>query len=229
MPSPMNAAEIDPAALAPARFIQSDDPGIVAFAAEATGEATQPRAKALALYYAVRDRVIYDPYVRFNAPETYSAAAVLAQGSGFCIPKAALLAACCRAVGLPARVGFADVRNHLATPKLIEKNGSDIFRWHSFAEILLGGEWVKATPAFNLSLCEKFGVHPLDWDGITDSVFHPFDKQDRRHMEYVEQRGSFYDVPFEEITACYREHCPKLMVDDPWGTGADFAAEAVKA
>ncbi len=217
---------LDPATLAPARFVQSDDPGIVAFARKAAKGATDQRDAALRLYYAVRDCVLYDPYVRFNHPETYSAKDVLAKGSGFCIPKAALLTACARAIGIPARLGFADVRNHLATPRLIELNGGDVFFWHSFAEILLDGIWVKATPAFNLSLCERFGVHPLEWDGRTDSVFHPYDKQDRRHMEYVQQRGSFTDVPFEVITATYREKCPLLMVDDPWGRNADFAAEA---
>lgn len=225
--SPMTVPSPDPATLAPGRFIQSDDAEIIAFATRAANAATTPRATALALYYAVRDEVIYDPYVRFKAPATYSARDVLALGRGFCIPKAALLTACCRALGLPARMAFADVRNHLATPKLIDKNGSDVFRWHACSEIWLDGAWIKATPAFNRSLCEKFGVQPLDWDGHTDSVFHPFDLHDRRHMEYVLQRGSYADVPFEDITACYRQHCPKLMVDDPWDTGADFAAEAV--
>jgi transglutaminase-like putative cysteine protease len=218
--------EIDPRALAPGRFVQSDDPAIVSFAREAAAGADSRLDAAIRLYYAVRDKVIYDPYVRFAAPETYSAAHVLAAGRGFCIPKAAILAACARAVGIPARLGFADVRNHLATSKLLEKNGGDVFFWHSYAEIMAEDRWVKATPAFNLALCEKFGVHPLEWDGKTDSVFHPFDKQDRRHMEYVGDHGSFYDVPYDEITATYRRNCPALMVDDPWGTGADFAAEA---
>jgi transglutaminase-like putative cysteine protease len=215
----------DPDTLKPGRFVQSDDPTIVAFANEAAGQGSDCD-RAVRLYYAVRDKVFYDPYVRFNHPDTYSAAHVLALGRGFCIPKAALLAASARAVGIPARLGFADVRNHLATPNLIEKNGGDVFFWHSFAEILIEGAWIKATPAFNLTLCERFGVLPLEWDGRTDSVFHPFDAQDRRHMEYVQQRGSFTDVPFEQITTTYRERSPLLMVDDPFGRGADFAAEA---
>ncbi len=217
---------VDPATLAPARFVQSDDPAIVAFARKAAEGGTGPRDTAIRVYHAVRDQVLYDPYVRFNAPESYSASHVLAKGSGFCIPKAALLAACLRVVGIPARLGFADVRNHLATPKLLEVNGGDVLCWHAFTEVWLDGRWIKATPAFNLKLCEKFGVHPLDWDGETDSVFHEFDAHDRRHMEYVRQRGSFNDVPFEQITATYSEMSPKLMEDDPWGRGADFAAEA---
>ena len=37
------------------------------------------------------------------------------------IGKASLLAACARAIGVPARVGYADVRNHLTSPRLYEK------------------------------------------------------------------------------------------------------------
>jgi transglutaminase-like putative cysteine protease len=217
---------LDPATLAPARFIQSDAANVIAFATEAARGGADDRDTALKVYYAVRDKVIYNPYVRFNVPETYSAKDVLAAGNGFCIPKAALLAACLRAVGIPARLGFADVRNHLTTPKLEKANGGDLMCWHAFTEVWLDQTWIKATPAFNLSLCERFGVHPLDWDGRTDSVFHPFDTRNRRHMEYVNQRGSFNDVPYEQITATYRQVSPKLMVDDPWGTGSDFAAEA---
>jgi transglutaminase-like putative cysteine protease len=217
---------VDPSTLAPARFIQSDDPTITAFARKAAEGASDTRDAAVRLYYAVRDGILYDPYVRFNIPESYSARDVLAKGSGFCIPKAALLTACARAVGIPARIGFADVRNHLATPKLLEVNGGDVLCWHAFSEILIGDRWVKSTPAFNLTLCQKFGVHPLEWDGVEDSVFHPYDVNDRRHMEYVRERGSFSDVPYEEITATYRAMSPHLMADDPWGRGADFAAEA---
>jgi hypothetical protein len=58
---------------------------------------------------------------------------------------------------------------------------------------------VKATPAFNLSLCTRFRVKPLEFDGMSDSLFHPFDEDNRRHMEYVRDRGSYADVPAEEI------------------------------
>ena len=64
---PMN---VDPRTLQPARFVQSDDPAIIAFARDAAAGATGRLDAAIRLYYAVRDKVIYDPYVRFNAPET---------------------------------------------------------------------------------------------------------------------------------------------------------------
>jgi transglutaminase-like putative cysteine protease len=126
------------------------------------------------------------------------------------VPKAALLAACARADGIPARVGFADVKNHLTTPALRERMGSDLFVYHGFTELLLDGKWVKATPAFNIELCRRFKVKPLEFDGREDSIFHPFDEEDRRHMEYLRDRGSHADVPVAEIMQAFREAYPVL-------------------
>ena len=105
---------------------------------------------------------------------------------------------CARAIGIPSRVGYGDVRNHLATPKLLALLGTDEFVFHGYAELFLDGVWVKATPAFNIDLCEKFGVLPLEFNGRDDSLFHPYDASGRRHMEYIRQRGSFNDLPFDD-------------------------------
>ncbi len=200
-------------------FIDSDHPAVAAFArARAKGDSEVERA--IALYYAVRDDIRYNPFLDFSDPEVYRASAVLARGEGFCVGKAALLAATARASGIAARVGFADVKNHLTTPRLAETMGSDLFIYHGFTELKLGGRWVKATPAFNLALCQRFRVKPLEFDGVNDSIFHPFDEDDRRHMEYVRDRGSFTDVPVAEIQAAFREAYPKF-----YGLGREAAKE----
>ena len=203
--------------LAPGTYIDSDDPDVVAFTAEVIAGAKNDIEKAVRLYRAVRDRIPYDPYFMGGDQRFFRASDCLRAGRGFCIPKAALLAACGRAAGIPSRVYYADVRNHLSTPKLLELLGTDIFTWHGCTELFLpdpkNGDrrWVKATPAFNLSLCEKFGVHPLEFDGSVDSLFHEFDRAGRRHMEYVNARGSFADVPYEAIVANFRATYPKLF------------------
>ena len=70
---------------------------------------------------------------------------------------------------VPSKVGFADVRNHLCTPRLRALMGSDVFIYHGITELFLDGKWVKATPTFNIGLCERFGVIPLDFDGHADA------------------------------------------------------------
>lgn len=218
---------VDPAYLRPGRFVESDDAAVVAYARAAAAKAGGKGdiAVAVALYQAVRDDLYYDPYQQYARPETYSGRVALGRGRGFCVSKAALLTACARAMGIPARLGFADVRNHLATPRLLEINGDDVFRWHAYADLLLEGRWVKATPAFNRAMCERFDVLPLEFDGCSDSIFHPFDRKNRRHMEYVLDRGTRADVPYDEIVAVFRQVSPRLLEDGAFG-GGSFVADS---
>ncbi|SMF04395.1 Transglutaminase-like superfamily protein [Tistlia consotensis] len=209
------------AALAPTAFIDSDSEAVRALVARVAPEG-DPKERAIRLYYAIRDEIRYDPYSIDVAPDSYRASVCLARGIGFCINKAVVLAAAARAVGVPARLGFADVRNHLATPRLLELIETDLFYWHGYTSLHLDGRWVKATPAFNLALCDRFGVLPLEFDGESDSVFHPFDRSGRQHMEYVAERGEFDDLPFEAIAACLRSNYPRLLGD----AAGDFHAEA---
>jgi transglutaminase-like putative cysteine protease len=193
-------------------FVEADHPAVVAFAEEATAGASSERDKAVALYYAVRDGIRYDPYSMSEDPDTYRSSTVLKAGSASCIPKAVLLCGAARAAGIPARLGFADVRNHLSTPKLLERmGGSDLFIWHGYTELALDGGWVKVTPAFNIELCERFGVLPLDFDGEHDALFHPYTADGRAHMEYVRYRGTFEELPFDEIMADFRQAFARIL------------------
>jgi len=205
--------------LSPAHYIDSDHPAVVEFARR-HAEGANDLERAVSLYYAVRDGVRYNPFLDFSRESAFQGSACLENGEGFCIGKAALLAACARAAGIAARVGFADVKNHLTTPRLAERMGTDLFVYHGFTELWLEGKWVKATPAFNLDLCRKFRVRPLEFDGRHDSIFHPFDADERRHMEYLRDRGSFADVPVAEIQQAFREYYPAL-----YGLGKDAARE----
>jgi transglutaminase-like putative cysteine protease len=197
--------------LQPGNFVDSDHSAVRAFAAEHARGAGQ-REKAVTLYYAVRDRIRYHPFQNFTADDAYRASTCLERNIGWCVSKAALLAAGARASGIPARVGFADVKNHLTTPELTAKMGTDLFVYHGYTELFLDGRWVKATPAFNLSLCKRFRVKPLEFNGREDSIFHPFDEDDRRHMEYVRWRGEFADVPAEDIKRVFGETYPRVFI-----------------
>jgi transglutaminase-like putative cysteine protease len=195
------------ATLAATALIDSDHADVVAFA-QRHDTGSDDRERAVALYYAVRDGFRYDPYRIDLTPTGMKASTVLSTGFGWCVPKAALLAAACRAAGIPARVGYADVRNHLSTERLRRTLKSDLYLWHGYTEIWLDGAWRKATPAFNLALCERFGLLPLEFDGRADSIYHPFDRAGNRHMEYVNQRGSFDDVPLQSMVADFAQFYP---------------------
>lgn len=195
------------AALAPTAILDADHPAVRDFAARHARGASE-RERAVALYLAVRDGFRYDPYRIDLTPQGLRASTVLANGFGWCVPKAALLAAAARAAGIPARPGYADVRNHLSTERMRQVMQTDVFVWHGYVDLWLGGRWVKATPAFNIELCERFGLLPLDFDGETDSIYHPYDRAGNRHMEYVRQRGAFDDLPYRAMVDDFRATYP---------------------
>lgn len=181
--------------LKPTFYIDSDNPEIVAFANKHIGDATSDREKAVKLYYAVRDGFRYNPYQLRMKPSEVTASHLLEAKEGHCIDKAIFLAACARAVGIPSRLEFADVKNHISSEKFVEMLKSDIFAMHGITQLFIDGKWVKCTPAFNKELCALFNVDPLEFDGENDSMFHEFDKADNKFMEYVAYHGVFDDFP----------------------------------
>ncbi len=196
--------QTDPRYLNPTAIIDSDHPDIAVHAEKTINHGDGPVEKAVKLYYAVRDGIWYDPYYPFYLPEHYRASGVLKSGRGYCVCKASLLCALGRACRIPSRVGFADVRNHLATRQLLEFLGSDLFVYHGYVEFFLEGKWVKATPAFNKELCAKHKVAPLEFNGREDSIFHPFNLEHQQFMEYTADHGVFADIPLDLILEAWK-------------------------
>jgi len=201
--------------LQPTYFIDSDSPQVIDYAKKITQKIDSDIEKAIKLYYAVRDEMYYDPYGIDPNPEFMKASSVLNKRSGFCVTKAILLAAVARAEKIPARLGFADVRNHLSSKRLRDLMQTDVFVFHGYTEFFLENKWVKATPAFNLSLCEKSGIKPLEFNGKNDSIFHEYDKKGNHHMEYLRDRGNFSDFPYEDMVEAWKEAYPQFSLESP--------------
>jgi len=185
--------------LTPTHMIDSNHPVIREYAMRTVGSSLDPVDRAIKLFRAVRDDIRYDPYSPFYLPEHYQASWVFQRGRSFCVPKASLLCALGRACGIPSRVGFATVRNHLATQQLLDFMGSDLFVYHGFVEFYLERKWVKSTPAFNRELCWRHGVDPLEFNGREDALFQPFNSRNEKFMEYLEYTGTYADIPVSAI------------------------------
>ena len=213
--------------LNPTYYIDSDHPAVVEFASRNSGSGEKEIEKAVQLYNAVRDGIRYNPYSIEPFKESMKASSVLNKGHGYCVAKAVLLAACARSQKIPARLGFADVKNHLNTERLRKLMGTDVFVYHGYTELFLNNKWVKATPAFNLSLCNNFNVKPLEFDGKKDSIFHLFDKSGNKHMEYVKDHGAFADLPWDILLAAMMKSYPKYF-EDFERRSEDFSEEALK-
>jgi transglutaminase-like putative cysteine protease len=196
----------------PTNTIDSTHEAVMDFAIKIVGDRKDPLKNAVDLYYAVRDGIWYDPYYPFYLPEHYRASNILKSGSGYCVSKASLLCALGRACGIPTRIGFADVRNHLSTEELSKALGSDLFVYHGFVEFYLEDSWVKATPAFNKELCIRHKVAPLEFNGREDSMFQPYNLEKKQFMEYVAQHGTYSDIPLDKILAAWDEEYGKERV-----------------
>ncbi len=192
-------------------FVDSDHPKVRAFVEDTITPDQSPKDRAIALFHKVRDHFRYNPYAVRLEPEQMKASVILESRKTFCVPKAIVLTAAARAAGIPARLGFSDVRNHLSPPGLLEVMRTEVFAFHGYAEMWLGGHWVKGSPAFDQNLCLGLGLAPLDFDGEHDALLHAYDAEGSRYMEYLHHYGSFADLPHAVMIAAWKHHYPHLF------------------
>jgi transglutaminase-like putative cysteine protease len=214
---------------APGEYVDSDHPAIRSAAQNLCSAIESPHEKARSIFYAVRDLLYHAD--DFAVLDSYRASKVLIAGRGYCVAKASLFTALCRAAGIPARLAFADVRNHLASPRLLDLMGSDLFAWHGYAEILLGKRWIKVSPTFDAPMCRRFGVPPLEFNGVSDALLQSFDRNGRS-MKYEKLHGSFHDVPARflsiETARLYPEVC-RLIRDGAFKPDGEREAASFQA
>lgn len=161
-------------------------------------------------YERVRDGIWYDPWrISFQA-ESLRASRTLEDQRGHCVAKSILFAAGCRAMGVPAVVGFARVRNHLATESLEKKLGTNVLQPHGYAAFWNGERWVKCTPVFNAELCARLGVPSLGFSAIEDTLLQAYDTQGGTFMTYEEDFGLFCEVPIEKLRSWFTSAYPHI-------------------
>jgi len=185
--------------LKPTSIVNSDHPTVRKKAQEVIRGQTEVSEKARSLFYFVRDHIKYNPYLPRYLPEHFRASSTLARWEGFCVQKASLLIALSRAVGIPARFHFVVLRNHLLPEKIAELLVSNVIPDHAFAEFHLEGKWVGVTPAFDLEMCRRYGIIPVEFDGKNEAKFHSQTQDGKLHIEYIVDRGTYADVPVSKI------------------------------
>ena len=209
-------------------FLDHGSADMQEFISAAFGQAppADPADRAIILYYAVRDGIDYDVYDHELSRESMRASAIVREGRGFCIHKSLVYAAALRAVGVPTKLVFADVRNHLASARLKELVGGEVFRFHAMTKAWLAGKWITTTPVFNKMLCQLYGLPTLDFDGCEDSILHPFGADGDQSMEFLEHRGEFADFPYDMVISGLRLAHPLLFGDGNSTTTGSLITEA---
>jgi transglutaminase-like putative cysteine protease len=204
--------------LQPTEFLNFDDKTVCDFA-EQHAVGNSEIEKAISLYLAVRDGFQYNPYILDLRKSGLQASDLLKRNHGYCVEKAVLLSASARAVGIPSRLSFYIVKNHIATEKLEKALKKDYLVFHGASELFLEGKWVKATPAFNQNLCKYLGVEPLEFDGKTDSIFQEYDKKGNVFMSYLHDYGSFADLPYDLYLDELQKHYPHIFENEKYTEG----------
>lgn len=190
-------------------FLDFKDPSFDVFTQQINKD-QDTTALAIDLYYLVRDAFLYDPYHLDLTQEGLKASNVLKKRRAWCVEKSSVLAACARKFGIPSRLGYAIVTNHIGVDKLTQLLRREEIVFHGYVELFLNGKWVKCTPAFDERICKMSGVTPLDWDGETDSLFQEFEKG-QRFMEYKHFYGDFADVPMALMNSEMKKYYPHLF------------------
>jgi len=185
--------------LKPTPAIDSDNPLIIEKAKSLVEKHEKESKKAIKLFYFVRDEIKYNAYIPYHLFDYHIASKTLKRGEGYCVSKAILLAALSRAIRIPARLRFADIRNYLLPEKYKKLIGGNILVYHGYTELYIEGKWIKLTPAFDLELCKKYNIKPVEFDGENDAVLHRYTLDGKLHIEYLRDHGYFSDLPFEEM------------------------------
>lgn len=212
---------------APTYFLDYQSPEVQDFVDQVLPDRNAPPLEmAVRLHDAVRDGIRYEVYDADLSREGTRASAVLKRGQGFCVHKSIVYAAAVRAVGIPSRLVYGDVRNHLASERLLDIMGGSLFTFHALVSVQLDGSWIRATPVFNTLLCRLYGIKPLEFDGRSDSYYHPFDAQGRRHMEFIRWRGEYDDFPYDTVVDGITANHPRLVGPSLTTTRGSLADEA---
>ncbi len=209
-------------------FLDFDNDDVREFAERNSVGAKTEKEKAIQLYNAVRDEFQYNPNILDLSRKGLKASDLLTRTRGYCVEKAVLLAAVSRAVGVPSRLSFYIVRNHIATEKLEKILQTNYLVFHGAAEMFIDGKWLKTTPAFDKNLCRYLNVEPLEFDGETDSIFQEYDRSGRVFMKYLHEYGAFSDLPYQLYLDELNKHYPHIFENKKYTNGDmvyDFAGK----
>lgn len=180
-------------------FIESDHLLIRKKAEEITRGIDHESDKAVGLFNFVRDKCHYNMYATTGNIEAYRASAILASGQGWCVQKAILLAALCRAVEIPCGLLLVSIRNHKSPPEAVELMQTNVFFPHMYNCLHLNGRWLKAAPTFDRDICERTGVSVVEFDGCNDAVLPDKDLKGHPFIEYLDDFGVYVDLPWDFI------------------------------
>ncbi len=190
--------------LQPAYCVDADEAGIQKKSKALTAPHHRERDRARAIFDFVRDEIIYNFAPDVTSREDFRASHTLALGNGFCMQKAALFAALCRAAGIPARVGFQDITDYKITGRFFELMGGNRLDNHGMSAVYLDGRWLRVDCTLDRALVERKNYRLVKFDGRSDALLPATDRIGKPHF-VIRRQGHFYnDTPLFAIKCMLR-------------------------
>ncbi|MFQ6112194.1 MAG: transglutaminase family protein [Nitrospinota bacterium] len=196
--------------LRPTPIIDSDDADIVAKAEELCRGLTDDKEKVGRIYYFVRDL----PYeiegsFRYVAEGKTRASDVLRAGKAFCMGKASLFVALCRAAGVPARVAFQELScpDKVFLGEVGKMWGERNLPWHTLGEAYVGGKWLKLDATIDKPQAEREGRRYKEYDGESDipTVEGPILRELGGYADYPSEIARWYEGLAREVVKALDE------------------------
>lgn len=184
--------------IAPGEFIDSEAHEIEAAVARLNIAESSPSERAVAIFNHVRDTIEYEFAIR-NTPGEYKASFTIQDGRGFCVRKSILVAAMCRAAGIPAVVILSNMRDMSLSPRIVQMLGTDIMYNHGLAGVYLDGQWFKLDASLSPELVAKKQYRLVEFDGRSDALQSNTTLTGDPHMEYVAYHGAYTDLPYKQM------------------------------
>ncbi len=200
--------------LQPTEFLDFDKKRVSNKAFEIIEGLKTDKEKAIALFYCVRDEIRYMMSAFYMIKSNFKASVTLRRGYGFCVSKAVLLSSFARAVGIPAKVHLADIRNNKVPQETIDLLGTNVFLYHGYSELYIDDKWIKATPVFDKNTSIRAGFLPLvEFDGINNGILSKYDPDGNLFVEYIKDRGVYAELPYDEMDRVIREKYYKYVFE----------------
>lgn len=203
----MGAEELDQY-LQASDYLDADHPLVVKQAKALTEGSRTDAEKVGKIYRYVRD-MPYDilESFRYLAQGKHRASDVLEAGHAFCMGKASSFVSLCRAVGVPARIGFQQL--HCPDKEFMSEEVRQLWRdrplpWHSLGEAFVNGQWLKLDATIPANVAKAKGKPYLrDYDGATDipTVEGPIVKEIGSFPDYPEDVARWYERMAKETVA----------------------------
>jgi transglutaminase-like putative cysteine protease len=182
--------------LRPSFCINSDAVNIREKASKLTGSLRSDRDKARKIFEFVRDEIVYNFAPDVKERKDFRASHALDMGNGFCMQKAALFAALCRASGVPARIGFQDIVDYKIVGPFFRLMGSNELTHHGMSAVYLDGRWIRLDCTLDRGLAERKNYRLVEFDGRHDALLPETDRAGKPHFTILKQSGLYNDTPW---------------------------------